>query len=156
MAAVACGSINSPASLGLSKKECIQRLLGHARGRSDQGLLDNLYEEVLNQYFKTLEAQIVFRSIMGQLLAAIEPLSIGSLGSLLSHVTSSDQTRPIVPLHTSFRDFLTNKKSDVFYVDLGDAYQQLAHSCLGLMLDNLKFNICERVITSCQQRRPGP
>jgi hypothetical protein len=68
---------------------------------------------------------------MGQLLAAIEPLSIDSLlplrqhtpvddpedsdlvlvleilhdlGSLLSNVTSLDQMRPIVPLHTSFRD----------------------------------------------------
>ena len=104
---------------------------------------------------------------MGQLFAAIEPLSIQSLiclrrhapiddpedfdpipvlrhlGSLLSNVTSSDKTDPIVPLHTSFRDFLTNKTSDVFYVDLADAHRQLAHSCLGLMLDSLKFNICK-------------
>ena len=65
------------------------------------------------------------------------------LGSLLSSVTSSDQAGPIVPLHTSFRDFLTSKKSDMFYVDLDDAHRQLAHSCLGLMLDKLRFNICE-------------
>jgi hypothetical protein len=58
-------------------------------------------------------------------------------------VTSSDHTRPIIPLHTSFRDFLTNKTSNVFYVDLGQAHEQLAHSCLNLMLDDLKFNICE-------------
>jgi hypothetical protein len=64
---------------------------------------------------------------------------LGYLGSLLSNVTS----RPIVPLHTSFRDFLTSKKSDVFYVDLGDAHHQLAHSCLTIMLDDLKFNICK-------------
>jgi hypothetical protein len=64
------------------------------------------------------------------------------LGSLLSNVTSFDQTRPIVPLHTSFRDFLTNKTSNEFYVDLADAHHQLANSCLGLMLDILKFNIC--------------
>jgi NACHT domain len=168
-AAVACGFINGPASLGLSKKVCVQRLLGHSRRRNGRGLLDDLYEEVLKEYFRSDEAQIVFRSVMGQLLAAIELLSINSLislrqqgleesdtedsdrvlgilcylGSLLSNVTSSDQTRPIIPLHTSFRDFLTNKKSDVFYVDLGDAHHQLAHSCLGLMLGNLKFNICE-------------
>jgi NACHT domain len=167
-AAVACGFINSPASLGLSKKECVQHLLGHSRERDDQGPLDNLYEEVLKEYFKSHKAQIVFRSVMGQLLAAIEPLSISSLivlrrhgtkddpedsdrvhgilgylGSLLSNVTSADQTRPIVPLHTSFRDFLTSKTSDVFYVDLGDAHHQLAHSCLTIMLDNLKFNICK-------------
>jgi hypothetical protein len=28
-------------------------------------------------------------------------------------------------------------------VDLDDAHHQLAHSCLGLMLDSLKFNICK-------------
>jgi hypothetical protein len=107
---------------------------------------------------------------VGQILAAIEPLSIESLinlrrhapvddpedsdpvlvldtlrhlGSLLSNVTSPDQTRPIIPLHTSFRDFLTNRTSDVFYVDLEDSHRQLGHSCLGLMLNDLKFNICK-------------
>jgi DNA polymerase III delta prime subunit len=167
-ATVACGFINSPESLGLTMKTRVERLLGHSRGRSGEGPLDSLYEEVLKQYCKTNEAQALFRTIMGQLLAAIEPLSInslialrrhspiydpedsvviieilGHLGSLLSNVTSSDHTRPIIPLHTSFRDFLTNKTSNVFYVDLGHAHQELAHSCLGLMLNDLKFNICE-------------
>jgi AAA ATPase domain len=168
-ATVTCGFINSRASLGLTMNKRVQRILGHSRGRSG-GLLDSLYEEVLKEYFKTDEAQALFRSIMGQLFAAIEPLSIeslivlrrhapvddpedsdpvpvleilGHLGSLLSHVTSSDQTRPIIPLHTSFRDFLTNRTSNVFYVDLQDAHHRLTHSCLGLMLDELKFNICK-------------
>jgi NACHT domain len=166
-AAVACGFINSPASLGLSYDECVQRLLARSRGRSGEGPLDNLYEEVLQGYFNSDEAQVLFRSIMGQLFVAIEPLSINSLialrqhapivhpedsnhvlrilrclGSLLSSVTSLDQTRPILPVHTSFRDFLISKTSNVFYVDLADAHHQLTHSCLGLMLDGLKFNIC--------------
>jgi len=65
------------------------------------------------------------------------------LGSLLSNVNSSDKNLPIIPLHTSFRDFLTNKvKSGEFYVGLRDAHRQLAHSCLGLLLKDLKFNIC--------------
>jgi hypothetical protein len=65
------------------------------------------------------------------------------LGSLLSNVYSSDENLPIIPLHTSFRDFLTNQeKSGEFWVDLHDAHRQLAHSCLGLLLNNLKFNIC--------------
>ena len=75
-AAVACGFINSPASLGLSKNE-FKRLLGHSR--DGEGMLDNLYEGVLKEYLKTREVQVVFRSVMGQLLAAIEPLSISSL-----------------------------------------------------------------------------
>jgi AAA ATPase domain len=168
-AAAASGFIDSPpASLGFSKKKCVQRLLGHSQDRSGQDPLDKLYKEILEGYFLPQEAQILFRSVMGQILAAIEPLSIHSLialrrhsaiddaedsdpvfemlrhlGSLLSNVTSSDHTRPIIPLHTSFRDFLTSKKSDMFYVDLDDSHRQLAHSCLGLMLDKLKFNICE-------------
>jgi NACHT domain len=166
-AAVACSFINSPANLGLSYNECVRRLLAPSRGRSGEGPLDNLYEEVLQGYFNSDEAQVLFRSIMGQLFAAIEPLSINSLislrqhapfvhpedsnlvlrilrclGSLLSNVTSHDHTRPILPLHTSFRDFLTSKKSNVFYVDLADAHHDLTHSCLGIMLDGLKFNMC--------------
>ena len=104
---------------------------------------------------------------MGQLIAAFEPLSIQSLialrlhasmgddfgpefvrgmlrrlSSLLSNVNSSDQNLPIVPLHTSFRDFLTNEeKSGDFYVDVRDSHRRLALSCLGL-LEDLKFNIC--------------
>ena len=102
------------------------------------------------------------------MITSIEPLSIGSLitlrqhapydkrpitgilsclGSLLSNVNSSDASLPIIPLHTSFRDFLTSKdKSGDFYVDDCDAHDQLAHSCLNLLLDpvdGLKFNICE-------------
>jgi NACHT domain len=166
-AAVACGFINSSSRLGLSKTQCVERLLGHARGQTGQGPLDSLYEEVLKEYFESPEAHGIFRSVMGQLLAAVQPFSIDSLitlrhyaskhdpddselvlgilsylGSLLSNVTSSDRTQPIMPLHTSFYDFLTNKKSGVFYVDLDDAHHQLAHFCLGLMVDKLKFNIC--------------
>jgi NACHT domain len=161
-AAVACGFINSS---GLGNDECVQRLLGYSR---DHGLLDGLYEEVLKEYFRSQEAQFLFRSVMGQLFAAVKPLSICSLvslrqhvstvhpedsnrvlrilrhlGALLSNVTSDDQMLPIVPLHTSFRDFLTKKTSNVFYVDLADAHHQLTHSCLGSMLDTLKFNICK-------------
>jgi hypothetical protein len=168
-AAVACGFINRPpASFGFSEKKCVLRLLGHSRDRNGRDPLDKLYEEVLEGYFKPHEAQVLFRSVMGQLFAAIEPLSLHSLialrrhapiddpedsrpviemlrhlGSLLSNVASSDRTRPIVPLHTSFRDFLTNRKSNEFYVDLGNSHHELAHSCVGLMLNKLKFTICE-------------
>ncbi len=66
------------------------------------------------------------------------------LGSLLSNVNSSNESLPVIPLHTSFRDFLTNKeKSGDFFVSLRDAHHQLAHSCLGLLLNDLKFNICD-------------
>ncbi|KAL0947904.1 hypothetical protein HGRIS_010539 [Hohenbuehelia grisea] len=70
------------------------------------------------------------------------------LGSLLSGATS-DST-PILPLHTSLRDFLVDRsKSDVYCVDIGTrAQQELALSCLKLMNAKLKFNICH-FPTSC-------
>ena len=164
-AAVACGYILEP-KLVRSRQGRIEQLLSSAP--SGQDPLTELYKGVLEEYFSDEEAQGLFRSVLGQLLAAFEPLSIQSLttlrqhtsndndndsdsvvevlrylGSLLSNVNSSNHTLPIVPLHTSFRDFVMNEeKSSMFYVDLSVAHHQLAHSCIGLVLTDLKFNIC--------------
>jgi hypothetical protein len=169
-AAVACGYINYPPP-GLTKDDGILGLLEPSAYHEDLGQalapLYDLYKQVLEGYFKARIVKHRFRSVMGLLLAAFEPLSIDSLialrqyplgdrdvddsviaivrhlGSLLSNVTSTDRTLHVVPLHTSFRDFLTEEKmSGAFYIDLGEAHHQLAHSCLGLMLHDLKFNIC--------------
>ncbi len=129
--------------------------------------LDGLYKDVLEGYFTQQESRRLFQSVVGQLITSFEPLTIGSLttlrqhapfdggdrdvvvillrrlGSLLSNVNSSDESLPIIPLHTSFRDFLANKeKSGDFFVSLRDAHRHLAHSCLSLLLKDLKFNIC--------------
>jgi hypothetical protein len=163
--------LDPPARLGYSKEKCIKHILESSTNRHGQDLLDELYKEVLEGYFKDREAQDLFRSVVGQLISSIEPLTIRSLiplrqhgsydedsdaavtgilsrlGSLLSNVNSSDKNLPIVPLHTSFRDFLTNKdKSGDFYVNVRDSHHELAHSCLNLLLDpldGLKFNICK-------------
>ena len=135
--------------------------------RDGQDPLDELYSEVLEGYFTDREARLLFRSVVGQLIASIEPLSIRSLttlrlhvdsdddadavvvllrrlGSLLTNVHSSNENLPIVPLHTSFRDFLiTREKSGDFWVDLRDVHHQMAHSCLSMLLAGLKFNICK-------------
>jgi len=170
-AAVACGLINTPPP-GLTRSDCVHGLLAdRADLGQDLSPLNKLYNQVLERYFGSDFVLHRFRSVIGQLLVAFEPLSIqsltslrhysgeerdeeeeeesvlaivGHLGSLLSNVTSTDWTLPIVPLHTSFRDFLTDHKwSGPFFIDLKGAHRQLAHSCLGLMLENLKFNICE-------------
>jgi len=165
-AAVACGYIREHKPVR-SRKGRIGHLLKPAADHHRQDPLNELYKGVLEEYFTDEEARGLFRSVMGQLLAAFEPLSIRSLitlrrhasnddddsdsvvetlrflGSLLSNVTSSDDTLPIVPLHTSFRDFVTHEeKSSIFYVDLHVAHRQLAHSCLSLALYSLKLNIC--------------
>ena len=161
-AEVACGYIQEPKPVR-NRRARIEHLLNSAADHHGQDPLNKLYSGVLEEYFTDEEAQGLFRSVVGQLLAAFEPLSIVSLttlrrhdddsdsvvetlrylGSLLSNVTSSDDTLPIVPLHTSFRDFVTNERnSGAFYVDLRVAHHQLAHFCLSLVLDDLKFNIC--------------
>ena len=163
--------LDPPEDFDYDEETCIKHLLEPSANRLRQDPLDELYKEVLGGYFKGQEARDLFRSVVGQLITSIEPLSIHSLitlrqhasynkrsdaavtgllrrlGSLLSNVNSSDNSLPIIPLHTSFRDFLTNKdKSDDFYVGGRDAHHQLAHSCLNLILDPLdgvKFNICK-------------
>ncbi len=175
--------LDPPACFGYSKKKCINHLLKPSPNRGGQDPLDALYKVVLEGYFTDEQARLLFRSVVGQLISSIEPLTIhsltilrlhtpsshddgdddgddddddgdrdavlrllGRLGSLLSNVavSSADHGLPIVPLHTSFRDFLTNKeKSGDFCVNLRDSHRQLAHSCLGLLLNDLKFNICD-------------
>jgi hypothetical protein len=163
--------LDPPARFRYSSEKCINHLLEPITDRHGQDLLDGLYKEVLEGYFNDQEARDLFRSVVGQLITSIEPLTIRSLvplrqhgsyeddsgtavtgilsrlGSLLSNVNSSDKNLPIIPLHTSFRDFLTNEdKSGEFYVGIRVAHHQLAHSCLNLLLDfrdGLKFNICK-------------
>ena len=153
-AAVATQIILDPAGgFGESKKKVISYLLKPSANRDGQDPLDELYKEVLEVHITDREERLLFRTVMGQLLAAIVPLSIRSLttlrrydnsddsndhaaviillrrlSSLLTNVNSSDEDLPIIPLHTSFRDFLTNKeKSGEFCVSLSDAHRQLAH-----------------------------
>ena len=162
--------LDPPEDFDYDGETCIRHLLKPSGNSRGQGPLDELYEEVLGRYFKSQEARDLFRSVVGQLITSLEPLTFRSLitlrrhasynkrsdaavtallrrlGSLLSNVNSSDNSLPIIPLHTSFRDFLTNEdKSGDFYVGVRDAHDQLADSCLNLLLDpldGLKFNIC--------------
>ena len=160
--------LDPPECFGFSKKRCINHLLKLTTDRDRQDPLDDLYKEVLEGYFTHPESRRLFRSVVGQLIATFEPLSfrslttlrgltfneddndadsvatmLGRLGSLFSNVNEPDSTFPIIPLHTSFRDFLINEeKSGNFFIVLRDAHHGLARSCLSLMLRDLRFNIC--------------
>ena len=159
--------LDPPECFAYRKKECINHLLKLTTDHDGQDPLDELYKEVLEGYITHRKSRLLFRSVVGQLIAAFEPLSIRSLttlrghasnsdddadsvitmlrrlGSLFSNVNSPDSALPIIPLHTSFRDFLINEeKSGDFFIMLRDAHHGLAHSCLGLVLRDLRFNIC--------------
>ena len=86
-AAVACGYINYPPH-GLTQKDCIRSLLKLSEDYKELGQelgpLYDLYKQVLEGYFRS-ESGFVhcrFRSVMGKLLVAFEPLSIDSLVAL--------------------------------------------------------------------------
>ncbi|KAF7966723.1 hypothetical protein HWV62_37265, partial [Athelia sp. TMB] len=125
--------------------------------------LDELYTSILSREFKEDDkvAMSRFRRVMGNILAAKEPLSMRShselwrqcdeddlvesivepLGSLLSGTNAGDV--PISALHTSFFDFLKDhERSGAYYVDPTQQNQHLALASLRVMNARLKFNIC--------------
>ncbi|KAF4565460.1 POC1 centriolar protein A [Pleurotus pulmonarius] len=87
----------------------------------------------------------------GEELSALKSI-LPLLGSLLSGSTSNDTKVPVLPLHTSFRDYLVEvpedsegkvpKQSD-FSVDIGPHHQELlALACLDITNAQLRFNMC--------------
>lgn len=167
-ASVACHYITHPPP-GLDSKRCIQRVLSPTNTKKGLNPLDAPYKTVLERFdIDDADIRDNFRSVMGRILCVFEPLSIDSLntischaadgvksstmynvapivehlGSLLSNTAST--SIPITPLHTSFRDFLTDsERSGKFHVNLNDAHSQLAYGTLRTMLKLLDFNICK-------------
>jgi hypothetical protein len=106
----------------------------------------------------------MFCSVMGQILASLEPLPITALTAMRKHFPPADEEyevewvvsrlgslltgttdsqTPIRPLHGSFYDFLTDKsRSGKFFVDVTLAHRDLAFGSLGVMKHDLRFNIC--------------
>ncbi|GJJ08933.1 hypothetical protein Clacol_003153 [Clathrus columnatus] len=130
--------------------------------------LDAMYTQVLSSLFNTKQPRVMsrFRSVIGSILAAREPLSLNSLvalrrgnvplsqrtmdikvitqhmGSLLSGI--DDLSSAIRPLHLSFREYLLDKdRSKDFFIDLSPCHQEFAFTCLRTMKEELRFNICD-------------
>jgi hypothetical protein len=153
----ACSAIKGRKG-ALRPTERLTRFIASGRG------LDGLYSEILSQAFDPSDSQDMsrFTSIMGRILAAKEPLSVVSLSELHSDNEQSNivdlVTQPLAsllsgatqtnvavrPLHTSFRDFLTDKeRSRQFHVDPGPQHRNLALASWRVMKAELRFNICK-------------
>ena len=130
--------------------------------------VDSLYTEVLRQAYHNLdfdnqEKYCYFRSVVGAVVLAFNPLSMNSLSSLLYNVnTPSDISTILNPLHSlllvpegmedpicifhrSFPDFLMDpdRCKDVrFFVAPSVHHSEILLSCLHLMEERLKRNIC--------------
>ena len=126
--------------------------------------IDDLYLKVLRSAFDQDDPVVMnrFRSVMGAILGAKIPLSakalndlfesdvdvragtewvIPSLGSLL-HGTFAPDT-PLQILHLSFSDFLTDdSRSEGFFINLKEHTEKFAISCLSMMNQHLKRDIC--------------
>ncbi|KZP10853.1 hypothetical protein FIBSPDRAFT_757549 [Athelia psychrophila] len=128
------------------------------------GDLDELYARILSQTFDA-KAMPRFRRVLGGILAVKEPLPmashsaiqrseaeeedivsmiVGPLGSLLHGVDPNESPQvSIRARHTSFFDFLTDKKrSGEFFVDATKQDQNLVLGCLRIMKEELRFNPC--------------
>ncbi|THH17319.1 hypothetical protein EW146_g3463 [Bondarzewia mesenterica] len=165
---VACAYVEgADGKAGRTTSERLKDISESRTSRTD--LLGDLYSNVLKSIFNTKRADDMarFGSVMGQILAAFEPLSMNALvvlrstidpgddiesvksivqfmGSLLSGVTDDDYSVPIQPLHTSFRDFLTDaSRGGDFYIDKSQPHSQLALASLRVMNRDLRFNICQ-------------
>jgi hypothetical protein len=161
-AATACRFIR-PRYAGVDPQDQIRKML-----QADNGL-HGLYSTVMKEHCDPSDEKAVQRvkSILGRIITAQEPLPLHALVHIVpsdSILTPNDKERqrgivkhlasllsgthsdhePIVPLHSSYRDFLCNAEhSKEFYIDEAQAHRSVALGCFRVMEQNLKFNICE-------------
>lgn len=138
----------------------------------DQMYLTILNQQFAPEYTPRQKNQIVkdFRRIVGSIILLSSPLTIPALTRLLRKDYESDDLqsaiedrlellrsvlgvprpaeRPFVPvgvLHLSFRDFLVDpqyRDSNPFWVNEAKAHRVLAESCLGVMKNALRKDMC--------------
>jgi len=127
--------------------------------------IDQLYTKVLEQAFCDTRADnsqryLRFRAVVGAIVLIFNPLSIRGLSELLrlqsSHILSTLRSLhslllvpdgiedPILTFHKSFSDFLTdpNRCKDKRFLVESTVHVEILLSCLNLMRERLKRNIC--------------
>ena len=148
--------------------ERLDLILGSKKADHEGGI-DLLYAQILELAFRGVDCQQElelysrFRVVVGAVLLVFHPLSrkalsdlirncgttsrifttLNSLHSLLDVPVSEDD--PIRVFHKSFPDFLTDRtrcKEERFFVDPPVLHEVILFSCLDLMKERLKKNIC--------------
>jgi hypothetical protein len=129
--------------------------------------IDQLYTQVLQHVSLNVGVDDAvfysnFRSVVGAVVLLFNPLSVAALSELLGisdvsialrslHsllVIPPDQSGklPVRVLHKSFPDFLTDPlrcTDKQFYVDPSVGHREIVLSCLRLMKERLRKNICQ-------------
>lgn len=171
-ARLACESIEAPPA-GFSPMDSFNNVVSRDPAKREH-LLYDMYDfmltEIMRQdkytnaeFQKTRLAR--FRSVMGQILGAAEPIPLESLNAMRSHFPdqtdhykvevvvehmgslltgTTNSSTPIRPLHASFRDFLTDQSySGDFFIDVSKMQRDIAFASLRVMHYDLSFNICD-------------
>ena len=149
-----------------SERLTVVTSLPHCTAKEGRSGVDQLYIKVLEQAFQDVHTDNSqhysrFQAVVGTILLIFNPLSVKSLSELLklhpSHIRTTirslhslllvpdNMDDPIQTFHKSFPDFLTDLercKDKHFFVEPAVHNVEILLSCLNLMGDRLKRNIC--------------
>jgi hypothetical protein len=167
-AATACRFIHEGKKRGVIKNRLSSITQSRGSIIAPEKRLNKIYTTVLKHIvppgFTDEEKEELYRTLrvtLGSVVVLLSPLSAYSLGKLL-HLPKEDMdeilddlhsildipedsSRPLRLHHPSFRDFLLNRErcgDQNFWVDVKQAHQKLADSCIWLMDTCLKQDIC--------------
>ena len=146
--------------------ERLARITSLPQSTTEEGRtgIDHLYIQVLEQAVRYMraddeESRSRFRTVVGAVLLVFDPLSAEALSNLLRVTSISGALRPLHPLflvpdsiedpilifHKSFPDFLTDPERCTdkrFSIEPATHHAEILLSCLDLMKERLKRNIC--------------
>lgn len=123
------------------------------------GVYKPLLEQILSDEDQDESEDLVkeFRDIVGPIILLATPLSVHTLGLILSMpvediayllnklqsvlIVPEDTDAPVRMLHLSFQEFLVKTES-VFHVDERETHAKILSCCMRVMASRLKHNIC--------------
>ena len=149
--------------------ERLDQIILHSRTAVYEGGVDALYAQILNLAFRNVDPGDQgpydrFRIVVGTVLLVFRPLSRKGLSGLdrrcrtQSHISTTlhhlhsllhvpeDEDAPVHFFHKSFPDFLTDRrrcKDERFFIDPSVHHENILFSCLELMKERLKRNVCD-------------
>ena len=138
--------------------------LPHNTSHEGKSGIDILYTQVLKQAVDDVDVDDVgfysyFRTVVGAVLLVLNPLSVEALSHLLRLSSISvtlhslhslllvpmNKDAPVQIFHKSFPDFLMDPGRCIdhrFFIDPSIHHREIFFSCLNLMRERLKRNIC--------------
>ncbi|KAF8300490.1 WD40 repeat-like protein [Clavulina sp. PMI_390] len=154
----------------------LKNVLSSSSTADSQVALYNLYSTLMDAQFghSRSEDLKLLRLLLGVLVAARKPLSLAAItqllhtqlsqygdinevkveaardlclmSSVIAGTSSKNPYSPLLPLHTSFFDFIQYSANSKYCVDVSVTHRLLTESCLAVMQageKKLKFNICQ-------------